>query len=105
MAENSKMMALISVLSTLVIPLLVPLIFVFVKKDDDYVTFYSKQVIVLEIVAIVGMIISMVLMLVLIGLLLMPIVGLGSLILYVLCIINALSGEKKPLPLIGGIWK
>ncbi|MFA5931009.1 MAG: DUF4870 domain-containing protein [archaeon] len=105
MAQDSKMMALISVLSTLLIPLVVPLIFVFVKKDDDYVTFYSKQIIVLEIAAFVGMFISAILMIVLIGFLLIPIVGLGSLILYVLCIINALSGTKKPLPLIGGIWK
>jgi uncharacterized membrane protein len=115
MANDSKMMALLSVLSTLVIPLIVPLIFVFMKKDDDYVVFYSKQIIVLEIVSAVLMIVITVLGTILtvvtmgIGALimlpLMMIVGLVALIMYVLCILNALSGEKKALPLIGGLWK
>jgi len=105
MANDSKMLALISVLSTLVIPLVVPLVIVFAKKDDAYAVYYSKQVIVLEVLAFVGMIISALLMIVLIGLILLPIVGLASLILYVLLIINTLSGTQKPLPLIGNLWK
>lgn len=105
MGKDINMLALISVLSTILIPLVVPLVIIFAKKDDKYAVYYSKQVVVLSIVAAVAMIISMVLMFVLIGFLLMPIVGLATLILYVLLIINVLSGEQKPLPLIGNIWK
>ena len=115
MANDSKMLALISILSTLVIPIVVPLIIIFMKKDDAYAVFYSKQVIVLEVVATIVMIIVAVLGTILtivtlgIGALimlpLMGIIGLAALILYVICILNALSGTQKALPIIGGIWK
>ena len=105
MAKETNMLALVSVLSTLVIPLVVPLVIIFAKKDDAYAVFYSKQVIVLEVVALVAMIVSAMLIIVLVGLLLMPLVGLASLVLYVLLLLNVLSGEKKPLPLIGNLWK
>ncbi len=105
MAKDMNMLALISVLSTIIIPLVVPLIIIFAKKDDKYAVYYSKQVVVLEVVAFVGMLISAILMIVLIGLILLPIVGLATLALYILLIINVISGEQKPLPLIGNLWK
>lgn len=105
MAKDINMLALISVLSTLVIPIIVPLVIIFAKKDDAYAVYYSKQVVVLQIAALIAMMVSMVLVFLLIGILLVPLVGLASLILYVLCIINVLSGEMKPLPLIGKLWK
>jgi len=115
MANDSKMLALISVLSTLVIPIVVPLLIIFMKKDDAYAVFYSKQVIVLEVISVVVMVLITVLGTILtivtmgLGALLMfplmLLVGLVALIMYVLCILNALSGTQKALPLIGGIWK
>lgn len=105
MAKDVNMLALISVLSTILIPLVVPLVIIFAKKDDKYAVYYSKQVVVLSLVSFIAMIISAVLMIVLIGFLLLPIIGLATLILYVLLIINVLSGEQKPLPVIGNLWK
>lgn len=105
MGKDVNMLALISVLSTILIPLIVPLVIILAKNDDKYAVYYSKQVVVLEVVAFIAMLISGVLMIVLIGFILLPIVGLAALILYIMCIINVLSGEMKPLPLIGNLWK
>lgn len=105
MAKNVNMLALLSVLSTLIIPIVVPLVVVFAKKDDKEAVFFSKQVLVLTVFAFIGMLISTILMIVLIGLILLPIVALATLVLYVILLININKGEMKPLPLIGKIWK
>ncbi len=105
MAKDVNILALVSVLSTLLIPLIVPLVIVLAKKDDAYAVYYSKQVIVLEIAAFIAVIISAILTIVLIGLILLPLVLLASLVLYILLIINIIRGEKKPLPIIGNLWK
>lgn len=105
MAKNVNMLALLSVLSTLIIPIVVPLVVVFAKKDDKEAVFFSKQVLVLTVFAFIGMLISTILMIVLIGLILLPIVALATLVLYVILLINIIKGEMKPLPLIGKIWK
>lgn len=105
MAKNVNMLALLSVLSTLIIPIVVPLVVVFAKKDDKEAVFFSKQVLVLTVFAFIGMLISTILIIVLIGLILLPIVALATLVLYVILLINIIKGEMKPLPLIGKIWK
>jgi uncharacterized protein len=105
MAKDINVLALVSVLSTLLIPLVVPLIIVFAKKDDKEAVFFSKQVIVLSIASLIGVIISMVLIIVLIGIILLPLVGLATLVMYIILLINVIKGETKPLPIIGNIWK
>lgn len=105
MAKNVNMLALLSVLSTLIIPVVVPLVVVFAKKDDKEAVFFSKQVLLLTVFAFVGMLISAILMIVLIGIILLPIVGLATLAGYIILLINIVKGEMKPLPLIGNVWK
>ncbi|MEK6959086.1 MAG: DUF4870 domain-containing protein [archaeon] len=86
---NSKIFAFLAVFLGIIGFLIVLL----AKKDDDYAMYYAKQ----SLIIFIGIIISQLLMLVLIGIILLPIM----LILWILALLNALSGEKKPTPLIG----
>jgi len=66
------------------------------KKNDKYATHYGRQGLVLTLVAILSSIISIV-----------PIVGwivgallyVATVVVWVLCLVNSLSGSTKPIPL------
>ncbi len=81
----------IAVLSYLFLLFLVPLL---LKRDSDFAQFHAKQGLVLAIAWFVVMIFGMI-----------PFVGmllwLFCLVLSIIGIVNALSGQKKPLPVIG----
>ena len=70
---------------------LIPLL---LKRDSDFAQYHAKQALVLFVV---GTVIGFIVWVPIIGWLL----GIGSFILFVIGIVNALSGEKKPLPVIG----
>ena len=92
--EGNKLMAAISYIWIL---FLVPL---FAAKDDAFARFHANQGLVLFLAGIALGIIAII-----------PVVGpivaaVGSIVTFVfaiLGIINAVKGEMKPLPLIGGI--
>ena len=93
--EENKIWALIGYLGILVI---FPL---FLKKDSPFAYYHAKQGLVLFIFAIILGFLGMVPF---IGwFLLLPIGGIIIFILWLMGIINALSGKIKPLPLIGGL--
>ncbi len=93
--EGNKIWALLGYLGILVIlPLLL-------KKDSSFAYYHAKQGLVLFIFAII---LSFLGMIPFIGwFLLLPIGGIIIFILWLMGIINALSGKMKPLPLIGGL--
>jgi uncharacterized membrane protein len=72
-------------------------------KKNPYSKFHANQQLVFLLFIVIGYIVSAVLMVVLIGFLLYLIVMIGSLVFFIMGIINAAKGEMKPLPLIGGI--
>jgi uncharacterized membrane protein len=86
---NSKIFAFLAVFLGIIGFLIVFLL----KKDDAYAMYYAKQ----SLVIFIGMIISSVLMVVLVGLLLYVVM----IVLWLLALINSLSGEMKPTPIIG----
>lgn len=92
--KNNKLMAAISYIWIL---FLVPL---FAAKDDAFARFHANQGLVLLIVNIALYIISIIPF---VGPIISGIGGIATLIFMILGIINALKGEMKPLPLIGGI--
>lgn len=92
--KNNKLMAAISYIWIL---FLVPL---FAAKDDAFARFHANQGLVLFIVNIALYIISIIPF---VGPIISGIGGIATLIFMILGIINALKGEMKPLPLIGGI--
>ena len=72
-------------------------------KDSEFAKFHANQSLVLLIFATVGYFVASILTVVLIGILLFPVVGIMTIVFWVLGIINANNGEMKRLPLIGGI--
>ena len=92
--ENNKLMAAISYVWIL---FLVPL---FAAKDDPFARFHANQGLVLFLVSIALGIIAVIPF---IGTIVSLIGGIVTFVFMILGIINALKGEMKPLPFIGGI--
>ena len=91
--ENNKLMGILSYIGILV---LIP---IFAAKDDPFVRYHANQGLVNFIVALVAGVLTAI-----------PIVGIVAGLVGIVCfvfsilgIINAVKGEMKPLPLIGGI--
>ena len=92
--ENNKIMAAISYIWLL---FLVPL---FAAKDDAFARFHANQGLLLFLASIVLGIIGVIPV---IGTIIALVGGIVTFVFMILGIINALKGEMKPLPLIGGI--
>ena len=92
--ENNKLLAAISYIWIL---FLVPL---FAAKDDAFARYHANQGLVLFLVSVALGIIALI---PLIGTIISIIGGIATFVFMILGIINALKGEMKPLPLIGGI--
>ena len=94
-AEQNKGMAIIAYLLFFV-PLLTG-----DHKKSRFVMYHTNQGLVLFLFSVGGSIVSSILMIVLIGFLLILLVGIASLVFFIIGIINVLNGRMKPLPLIG----
>ena len=92
--ESNKLMAAISYIWIL---FLVPL---FAAKDDAFARFHANQGLLLFLVSIALGIIAIIPF---IGAIISAIGGIVTFVFMILGIINALKGEMKPLPFIGGI--
>ena len=92
--EGNKLLAAISYIGIL---FLVPLL---AAKDDAFARFHANQGLVLFLVGIVLGIIGIIPF---VGPIIAGIGGIVTFVFAILGIINALKGEMKPLPLIGGI--
>ncbi len=92
--ENNKLIAAISYIWIL---FLVPL---FAAKDDAFARFHANQGLLLFLVSVVLGIIAIIPV---IGAIISGIGGIVTFVFAILGIINALKGEMKPLPFIGGI--
>jgi len=77
------------------------LIFVLVEKDDRYVKFHAYQSLLAGVAVIIAYTISSALYVVLIGFLLTPLVGIASLVIWVMGMMKGYQGEKWKLPVIG----
>lgn len=73
-----------------------------VMRDNDFSLFHAKQVLILWLLGIAGYIVGIVLLVICIGPFIMLGVGILSLVLAIMGLINAINGRAKPLPIIGG---
>lgn len=72
------------------------------KRNDKYVMYYGKQGLVLFIAWIIAWIIAMIFAFIpVLGWIIMAAVYLGIVVLWIMGMIYALSGEMKPIPVIG----
>jgi len=96
---------LMGVLCYLGILVLIPLV---LKKSDPEVKFHIEQGLALFVAEVIWWFVRWILYKLVVGLVLFPIlwlVDLGFLVLAIIGILNAIRGEKKPLPLLGGLAK
>ena len=91
---NNKLLAAISYIWIL---FLVPL---FAAKDDAFARYHANQGLVLFLV---GIVIGIIGVIPVVGTIVALVGGLATFVFAILGIINALKGEMKPLPFIGGI--
>lgn len=91
MTQNSKNMALLTWIGTLFFGFLPGLILFLVQKDDAYVQEQSKEALNWSITAITSYIVAIILSFVVIGVFLMPLIGLCHLLF---CIMGAVSTSK-----------
>ncbi len=96
--ESNKLMAAISYIWIL---FLVPL---FAAKDDAFARFHANQGLVLLIANIIVGIAGVILAFIpIVGGIISGVLGVACFVLMIIGIINALKGDMKPLPFIGGI--
>ena len=94
--SDSKLFAFLGVFLGLIGFLIVLL----TRKDDKYAMYYAKQGLVIFIAWVIVYIIGT--FLPLIGwFIILPLGSLAMLVLWIIAIINSLSGAEKPTPLIG----
>ncbi len=93
MAKESKGWAFIGTL-----PIIGFILVWLINKKDKYAMFYGKQGLALGIVQIV---ISIALTILVITIPLIPIWHIVVLILWIISVVNAMSGKQKPTPLVG----
>ena len=96
MADDNKLFAFLAVF----LGIIGFLIAILAKKDDKYVMYYAKQSLVLFIaymlVYLLGLFIPIIGWFVI-----LPIGGLVMLVLWIMGLVYSLSGEMKPVPLVG----
>src|SRR3989344_3816344 len=84
------------------VPILGFILVLLAHKKDAYTQFYAKQGLILGLTCVV---LQAVLTVLVITIFLVPIVGLATLILWIITIINASKGVMKPTPFTGDIAK
>ncbi len=101
-SSDERPLAAIAYLGGAFISFLVPLVIYFIKKDQSrFVAFHALQAMIFHIVIIIGLLIGFMLTFVLIGFLILPVVGILSLVFSVLAALAASRGEWYELPLVG----
>lgn len=76
---------------------LVPLI----MRNNDFALYHAKQCLILWLFGIVGSVVSGILAFICIGIILGVAIAILVLVLDIIGLVNAVNGEKKPLPWIG----
>lgn len=95
--EEGKAFAFLGVFLTIIGFLIVLL----AKKENKYAMYYAKQGLVLFIAGVIAWIIIVISAFILIGFILGPVLWIFLLVLWIIGIVNSLSGEMKPIPIIG----
>lgn len=98
--EGGKTMAILSYIPIALVGLIVAIISIS-QKNNAFSLYHAKQALTLYICAIAGALVCMPLCFICIGVPLLIAVQLAALVLCILGIVNASSGQCKPLPLIG----
>lgn len=104
--QNAQPQGMDSAKTVAIVGYLVPFLFFLPMvmeelKNNEYAKFHANQQLNLLLFGVVGYVAASVLTVVLIGLLLYPVVMIGSIVFAIMGVLNAMNGQMKPLPLIG----
>ncbi|WP_157721930.1 DUF4870 domain-containing protein [Tumebacillus avium] len=103
MSTESKILAVLSHVSYFFLPIILPVIVLLVKQDDQFVKHHAKQSLVFHAAIIVATLIAWLLTLVLIGFLLLPVIWIVGLVFTIIAIIRAVDSEYYRYP-VAGNW-
>ncbi len=98
--DSGKTMAILSYIPIAMLGLIISIVCV-AQKNNAFSLYHAKQALTLYICALAAYIICVPLIFVCVGVPLMILVGLATLVLCILGIVNASNGQCKPLPVIG----
>jgi len=95
--DDSKLFAFLAVLLS-VLGFIIALL---AKREDKYVMFYAKQSLILFIAGIFAKILTVLLAITIVGIIAIPFVWIIYIVLWILALVNSLSGKEKEIPWIG----
>ncbi len=98
MSQDSKNMALLTWIGTIFFGFIPGLILFLIKKDDAYVLDQAKEALNWSITAMIGYAAGAILTFVLIGLLVIPVVGIAHLVFCIMGAIAASNGQPFRVP-------
>lgn len=100
--QEDKTLALIAYLGGAFVSFIVPLVLYLVKKDQSkFVAYHAMQALIFHVAILIGYMISGALTVVLVGFLLLPVVGILSLVFSIIAALAAYRGEWYEIPLVG----
>jgi uncharacterized protein len=97
--SDEKTMAILAHILALVAWFIAPLVIYLAKKDSPYVTAHAKESLNFQLTMLIGIIISVVLMLVLIGFLLLWLLGIANLVFVIIATIKASENKLYRYPI------
>ena len=103
--QDERTQALLVWILSLFIGFISPLIFFFIAKDKPFVFHHAAQALTLSIVLTVLYIVGFILIFLVIGLLILPLVGLAGLVLVIMGAIAANAGSRFEPPVTGNLSK
>ena len=71
------------------------------KRENRYVMFYAKQSLILFLAGIAAKILTLLLAITVVGLLAVPFVWIIYVVLFIIALVNSLSGKEKETPIVG----
>lgn len=96
--SDEKTMAILSHILCLVAGFIPPLVIYLVKKESPYVVAHAKESLNFQLTMLIGVIVSAVLMIVLIGFLLLWLLGIANLVLIIIATIRASENKLYRYP-------
>ncbi len=97
LSDDSRLFAFLAVLLS-VVGFIIALV---AKKDDKYVIFYAKQSLILFLTGIAVKVLTVLLAITIIGIIAIPIVWVLYAVIWVVVLVNSISGKEKEAPIVG----
>ena len=100
--QEDKKLAMIANIGGIFVSFIVPLVIFLIKKDQSkFAAYHALQAMVFHVAILIGYLISGALMVVIVGFVLLPMIGILSLVFSIIAAIAAYRGEWYEIPVVG----